>query len=282
VSVTVSLVRENGEPQFFISQIVNIDQRMELARQLDFKMSELELARLTLDARIKQLEHLNYTLAHNLRGPLKNFQLIAQALLSQQDPTADCNDLTGTVSEQQGLQMLAQGSKKLAEDLDQLLAVTSIRQNSCLELHVCDLRLMVAEVLAQHSMEIFEKRAEFVFNYDLEQVTAPRIYLASILYNLISNALKYVEASRHPSIQISSGWVEGRRFISVTDNGIGIDLNKFGHRLFQINQTFHEGYNSKGIGLFLAKEQAEAIGATLTVASECAKGSTFTIIFGSE
>lgn len=281
VSVTVTLVRENDKPHFFISQIVDIDKKIELSRELDVKVNELELARQILDEKIKQLEHLNYTLAHNLRGPLRNFQIISQALLSQRDKTAEPNDLTGALSEEEGIQMLAQGSKSLADDLDKLLILTSIKQNPELQVEDCDLALLIDNILAQHSAEIFEKDAELVFNYNLRYFRTSKVYLTSILYNLISNAVKYTEPSRRPRIEVSSGKENDHQFIEVSDNGIGINLAKYGNRLFQMNQTFHDGYDSKGVGLFLAKAQAESIGATLTVQSEPSVGSIFKILLHS-
>jgi PAS domain S-box-containing protein len=278
VSLTVSLVKEDNEPSFFISQIIDIDKNKKLSQMLDVKVSELKLTKQTLDGKIRQMEELNYTLTHNLRGPLKNFQLIAQALLSKIDPSVPANEIAEVISELEGLQMLSKSSAKLAEDLDQLMKLTSMKQNQALDFMQCDVEQMTGEVLQQLSATIYEKQASFTMNFAVPYLSAPPVYLKSILYNLVSNALKYTSALTLPEISISTLETDACKTLCVKDNGIGIDLNRHGNQLFQLNQTFHTGYDSTGIGLFLTKAQVEAIGGRLYVESEPNKGSTFTIL----
>jgi signal transduction histidine kinase len=67
--------------------------------------------------------------------------------------------------------------------------------------------------------------------------------------------------------------------LKFTDNGIGIDLEKFGKRLFGMYQTFHGNEDAKGIGLFLTKNQLTAMGDEISVNSTLGSGSTFQISF---
>ncbi|WP_214228012.1 HAMP domain-containing sensor histidine kinase [Pedobacter sp. B4-66] len=275
--LTVSLVKEDNQPPFFISQIIDIDKKKKLSQMLDVKVSELELTKQTLDGKIRQMEELNYSLTHNLRGQLKNLQMIAQALLSKIDPSVAANEVTDVISELEGLQMLSKCSSKLADDLEKLMALTSSKQNPALHFTQCDIEQMTKEVLLQLSATIYEKQATFAMNFNVPYLSAPPVYLESILYNLISNALKYTSISTSPEISISTLETDGCKSLSVKDNGIGIDLDRFGNQLFQLNQTFHTGYDSIGIGLFLTKAQVDAIGGRLYVESAPNKGSAFTI-----
>jgi signal transduction histidine kinase len=68
----------------------------------------------------------------------------------------------------------------------------------------------------------------------------------------------------------------------VEDNGIGIDMKKFGHQVFKLRKTFHDHPDSRGIGLFMVKNQVEAMGGEIQVVSEVEKGCTFVIHFGKQ
>ena len=61
------------------------------------------------------------------------------------------------------------------------------------------------------------------------------------------------------------------------DIGLGINLDKYGERLFKLNQVFHAGFNSKGIGLYITKTQVESLGGTIEVKSKENEGSEFIV-----
>jgi sensor histidine kinase regulating citrate/malate metabolism len=71
----------------------------------------------------------------------------------------------------------------------------------------------------------------------------------------------------------------GNITLKFQDNGLGIDLEKHGSKIFGLNKTFHKHPEAKGIGLFIIKNQIESLGGNITVESEVNKGTTFTIIF---
>lgn len=104
-----------------------------------------------------------------------------------------------------------------------------------------------------------------------------KAYIESILLNLLSNALKYRASDRDPVVKISLEEVGGRSVFSVSDNGKGIDLEKHGKKLFGMYKTFHGNEDARGIGLFITKNQIEAMGGKIEVDSELNKGTTFTI-----
>ena len=67
--------------------------------------------------------------------------------------------------------------------------------------------------------------------------------------------------------------------LRVRDNGMGIDLAKYGDKLFGLHKTFHEHKDARGVGLFLVKTQIEALGGSIWAESEVNKGTTFIIRF---
>lgn len=104
-------------------------------------------------------------------------------------------------------------------------------------------------------------------------------YLESILLNLVSNAIKYRHPDRVPIVSIKVTEHDEHIKLSVSDNGIGIDLNKYGNKLFGMYNTFHNNENSKGIGLYITKNQVESLGGEISVESVPGKGTTFQVKF---
>lgn len=102
-------------------------------------------------------------------------------------------------------------------------------------------------------------------------------YLESILLNLISNAIKYRHPDRNPVIKIDLEETDTEYILTIADNGQGIDLETHGEDFFGMYNTFHDNCDSKGIGLYITKNQIESMGGTIEVDSEVGKGTTFII-----
>ncbi len=102
-------------------------------------------------------------------------------------------------------------------------------------------------------------------------------YMDSIMLNLISNAIKYRSKEREPVVELDFNISSKEAILSVRDNGIGIDLEKHGDKLFGMYKTFHNNEDAKGIGLFITKSQIEAMGGKIDVQSELNKGTQFNI-----
>ncbi|HBX66928.1 MAG TPA: hypothetical protein DEG32_12540, partial [Balneolaceae bacterium] len=102
-------------------------------------------------------------------------------------------------------------------------------------------------------------------------------YLESIVLNLLSNAIKYRHPDRKPEVAVKAEEREGSVHLEVSDNGLGIDLEKHGEKLFGMYNTFHQNKNSKGIGLFITKNQIESMGGSIDVQSKPNEGTTFKI-----
>jgi signal transduction histidine kinase len=102
--------------------------------------------------------------------------------------------------------------------------------------------------------------------------------MESIMLNLLSNSIRYSSPDRIAKIHFSTEINNNEVMFIAKDNGLGIDLQKHGHKLFGLNNTFHRHPDSKGVGLFMTKTQIEAIGGSITVESEVDKGTTFKIV----
>ena len=104
-------------------------------------------------------------------------------------------------------------------------------------------------------------------------------YLDSIILNFLTNAIKYKSEKRAPVIELTSRVEDGFVVLKVKDNGLGIDMKKYGNKLFQMYKTFHKNEDSIGIGLFITKNHIESLGGKVIVTSEVDVGTEFSIYF---
>lgn len=102
-------------------------------------------------------------------------------------------------------------------------------------------------------------------------------YVDSIVLNFISNAIKYRSEERDSFLNIYTIKKDTHIILCFEDNGLGIDLEKYGDKLFGMYKTFHTHEDSRGVGLFITKNQIESIGGKIEVSSEVNKGTIFKI-----
>jgi PAS domain S-box-containing protein len=267
--VTVSIVRRpDGSPDFFIGQVADVTQVKAMINELNAKNQTLDFAAHDLEQKIQQLEEFTQMAAHNLRGPVGNISLITDML---KDAAPEDWPVW--------LDKLQQITESLLTTLTDLLAYTQVKLEAGIGYDECDIRAMCTEVLAQVAGTT--RPGEVAMHYILEftVISYPKVYLQSILYNLMSNAVKYRKADVPLSITIKTGMADDRRRLSICDNGTGFDMEKNKDKIFKLNSTFHKGFNSKGIGLFITKAQVEKLGGIITVESKPGEGATFSIVF---
>jgi signal transduction histidine kinase len=101
--------------------------------------------------------------------------------------------------------------------------------------------------------------------------------LRSLVYNLLSNALKYRDPSRPAHVRLRARPDGQFLRLTVQDNGLGID--PAGQRkLFGLFERLHNHVEGSGIGLFMVKKMVENAGGRIVVESEVGVGSTFTVL----
>ena len=98
-----------------------------------------------------------------------------------------------------------------------------------------------------------------------------------LVNNFISNAIKYSNPERAPVISIDCFEENSMKVFQIRDNGLGIDLKKYGEKIFGMYKTFHGNKDARGIGLFISKNQIETMGGKIEVESELGVGTTFKI-----
>ena len=278
VLFTLTLVWGNDdEPKFFIGQAVDITKMKELELGNIRKNAELEAAKLHLVNKVSQLEELSYIIAHNLRGPAANIKLLTDALLAKSDSDSAESKLSGAFTVEEGLTFIQDASTTLMNSLASLMKIAEVKLNKNVPVNECNIETLVNDVTTQLQSSIFEKQGKVNLSLEVPIVTYPKAYLESILYNFISNALKYAQPGVAPDITISTRRDGDRVQLAVRDNGLGIDLVRHGDKMFKLNQVFHAGHDSKGFGLYLTKTQVESLGGNISVKSKEGEGSEFVV-----
>ena len=233
-----------------------------------------------LTDKIKQLEILNYMMAHNLRGSAANIKMLSDVLIGKNIPD-DCHaqedDDIFTTGE--AIRHINESSISLLSTLGSLMEVADIELNDTIKYDLCDIAFVVKHITSQLGGFIQEKDAAIELCLELTHVEYPMPYMESILYNFINNSLKYCRSDVPLKITISTYQQSDRRILSVKDNGLGIDLKAHGRKIFNLYQVFHAGYQSKGMGLYIIKRQIESLGGSVSVKSKVNEGCEFIVVF---
>jgi signal transduction histidine kinase len=212
----------------------------------------------------------SHIVSHNLRSHATNLELTLQLMEMETDP----QELAHL---EENLRKISKSFKKTVEHLNEIIVIQSEPNTNRIGLKF---EHVTKGILAALKAEI--EQYEVKIKYDFEacpEIAYIPAYLESILQNLISNAIRYRRPGVSPEINLKTYLQGGKVVLEVSDNGLGIDLNKYGDKLFGMHKTFHDNPNAKGIGLFITKNQVEALGGKISVTSEVNKGTTFKIIF---
>lgn len=222
-----------------------------------------------LKARTQRLEDFNHIVSHNLRSPVANMTTLID-LLRESEGEEQKDTILGH---------LESTANNLQEQLNELMDVVDIIHGYGQTIE--EISIQDAIDLACNSLngEIIKQGAKVTMNLEWDTIKYSKQYLDSILLNLVSNAIKYSSDERQPEIKISTMFVDGCRTLFVEDNGLGIDLETNGSRLFKLRSQVHRERKGNGVGLFFIKEQIEALGGEITVQSEVNKGSVFKVCF---
>ena len=245
----------------FIGVGRNVTQRIE---------KEFELKRL-LDVTSSQnnkLYNFTHIVSHNIRSHTSNLSMVVD-VIENTDDIAEKLSYFGLFKE---------GTEKLSESIEYLNEIITIQQKTNIEKTKIQLKSEIEKTRMALSLAI--KDSQITITHTIPEdliVNAIPAYLDSILLNLFTNAIKYKSPDRKATLEIGYEIIEDYTVINFRDNGLGLDLNKNRHKLFGMYKTFHGNENAKGIGLFITKNQLEAMDGKIKIESEVGIGSNFKI-----
>jgi PAS domain S-box-containing protein len=242
----------------------------ELTRDLERRVRERTAE---VQGAMRQLEAFAYTIAHDLRAPVRAMTGFSEALIDDYGKRLDPEGIDY-------LQRIRNGGKRMDAMISDLLDYSRLVRGE-LPLEEVDLGSAVDRALSELEAELSQRRAAVEVERPLPRVRAHGLTLALALQNLISNAAKFVAPGTEPRIRIRATLgASGVRRLWVEDNGIGI-APEHQDRIFGVFERLHrsDAYPGTGIGLAIVRKALERMGGRVGLESKPGKGSRFFLEF---
>jgi PAS domain S-box-containing protein len=215
----------------------------------------------------KRLTSFAHIVSHNLNSHTSNINTLTR-FLEKAETEGERN---------QYLEMMKDASNRLETTIVDLNEIVKIQNNVGRSKKAVRLEEIYQGLANSLSGLIQEKEAHIDTNFKISEVEYVPAYLDSIFLNLFTNALKYKHPERKPIIKVRSFMKENSVWLSIEDNGIGINLERHGNKIFGMYKTFTKRADSRGLGLFITKTQVESLGGEISVESEIGKGTKFLV-----
>ena len=241
----------------------------ELEIEIEKRTQEIQNTNRELVLQNNQLEQFAFIAAHNLRAPLTRILGLANVVdlsITQEDKDSALKKLVTST----------QDLDHVIRDLNLILNIQKHTSN----LVMVDLDPAFIRVVKMLETEIENTGAQITRDFsEADKVYAVAPYVDSIVYNLISNAIKYRDPTRTPKINLKTSLDHEFVCLVISDNGLGINLGKYKQNMFTLYKRFHTHMEGKGLGLYLVKTQITALGGKIDVESELNRGTTFKVYF---
>lgn len=256
----------------------------------DKKVNGVIITFIDITGRIKllrELEKLNashetfiYSVSHDLKAPLANIEALINHLNST---TRDLIEKYASDNDEHKIimEMLKKSVKSMQNIISELSEVAKIEGNYKEKAETVIFENILYEVKMTLNDKISESKAHINIDFEVQEVEFSRKNIRSIIYNLISNAIKYRSPDSIPEIHVKTRKENDFVVLTVTDNGIGIsEENK--KIIFTPFTRFEKKLDGTGIGLYLVKKILENEGGKIILKSEPGIGSEFHVYLKSE
>lgn len=232
-------------------------------RTEELKKQNLELKKINTD-----LDNFIYTASHDLKAPIANIEGLVAALYDSQ---------LDEDSRQTILNLMVDSIVRFKNTIQDLTEISRAQKEN----HPGEL-VNFSEVLDDVQLvlkeQIKESGVEFEIDLKVEKVLFSRKNLRSIIYNLISNAIKFKRSEVVPYIHVKSYKDHGYIYLEVSDNGIGFN-NEQQEKIFHMFKRLHDHVEGTGVGLYIVKRIMENADGTIEVESKVDEGTRFLLRF---
>jgi two-component system sensor histidine kinase/response regulator len=217
----------------------------------------------------RELEGFCYTVAHDLRAPLRAMEGLTCALADEysQNWDATAHDYAARI------RLAAERMDRMIQELLSYSRLALLEP----ELAPVDIEALFREVLQTLEWDLSQRNAVVKVKRCKTRVVANHTLAVQVFVNLIGNAIKFVSTENKPLIKVWTEEVDGGFLrIWVEDNGIGIAPEHHG-RIFRVFERLHdrESYSGTGIGLAIVQKGVARMGGNVGLLSELGKGSRF-------
>ncbi|MFN3404571.1 MAG: ATP-binding protein [Cytophagaceae bacterium] len=253
---TSELVKINAELKNEIDKRSRVEQELKLYNEKLIKTNE-------------ELDNFVYTASHDLKLPIANMEGLVNTLAEELELTGELSTI---------MEMLNHSVVQLKTTVQDLLNIIQIQKKGKTDVELLDCQSIIDEIKFSIKDLIQESGVEIIEELDCNEVKLNKADLKSILYNLISNSIKYRSPLRNPFVRIFIRSTEEHTIISIIDNGLGIPEENQ-NKIFQMFKRAHDHVEGSGIGLYIVKRTVEKYGGFIEVISQENKGTEFKIYF---
>ena len=234
----------------------------------------LARAKEAAEAANRELESFSYSVAHDLRAPLRSIDGFSQALL---EDYADRLDADG----QKYLGFVRGSAQQMAQLIDDLLALSRVTRSELRHAEV-DLSALAQAAVLRQQQAAPARQVEVVIEDGLRDRGDARL-LAVVFDNLLGNAWKFTGKQAAPRIEFARVVHEGHPAYRVRDNGAGFDM-AFAHKLFGVFQRLHAAaeFDGTGVGLATVRRVIARHGGQAWAEGAVGRGASFYFTLGPE
>jgi PAS domain S-box-containing protein len=256
----VPILDEHGVPIHLLGISDDITEEREAA-------AELRAAKEAADSANQELEAFSYSVAHDLRAPLRAIDGFSQAL------EEDCGEKLDREGKEH-LERVRAATRQMSQLIDGLLGLSRLTRGEILRGKV-DLTHIAHQVGARLRDAHPERKVEFVVHDGLETEGDSRL-LEAALDNLLGNAWKFTSKCDHARVEVGRRTEGGRSSFFVRDNGAGFE-QAYAHKLFGAFQRLHAAgeFEGSGIGLATVQRIVRRHGGRVWAEGEVGRGATF-------
>lgn len=255
----------DGQILHWIGSCTDIEEKKQAEQLLLKKDAELRQINDDLDSFV-------YMSSHDLKLPIVNID----ALFNEMLETVKFNDAEGPKM----VRMVKESLEKVQETIRDLGDIVRVQKDINTAVDVIDFREALNEVELSLQDQIRFAKATILTDFSQAPgISFSAVNFNSILFNLISNAIKFRHKSRHPVIKLRS-WRENNAVcLEVSDNGIGVDVSRHGGKMFQMFRRFHNHVPGSGLGLYIVNRAMQRCSGKVEVRSTPGQGAAFTLFF---
>ena len=256
-------VRARRQVQELNEELAAINEELQASNE-ELNDSNAQLLRTNVD-----LDNFIYTASHDLKAPISNLEGLLY-LLREELPAA----MAQSPHVAPTLARMLESVERFKRTIDHLTEVSKLQKEHAPALALVDLAAVVEDVRRDLAPLLRETNAAMRVDVtDFPPILFSEKNLRSVVYNLLSNALKYRSPNRRPHVDVRAHVRSGYTVLEVHDNGLGIAAAHL-PRLFTMFQRFHDHVEGTGIGLYMIKRMVENAGGRIEVHSLLGAGTT--------
>ena len=264
----------NGRTFNFLSYyFFDSDRELAVGFSLDVSpQKQTEAAFQHVSQKNRELERINkvldlfvYAAAHDLKNPINNLEMISALM----------KEASSATEKEEYRKALSKSVKRLKQTIFGLMEIIEVESSKDVFGTQLQFQGVTNQVKEDLEKSLTDKKGRIITEFKQKDIFYNAAFLTSIIKNLLSNAIKYSAPDKAPEIRICTERKNGYVLLSVSDNGIGIDLPQHQRSLFRPFKRFTSQAEGTGVGLHIIKNMVEKNGGYIEIESIQGKGTCF-------